>query len=576
MNKIIFYFALLLLSALLINSAFLLDSDKAIQSFLRISDSSKIVSPDIHPEYYYGKSNFNIVLPFVTSYSFTNSVFPNINISRDSFPQNEPSVKISRKNPNIVLAAWRDFRTGVSPPLRRIGYSRSTDGGTTWDNSRLLPPYNSFYQLASDRAVCVDTSGNFYVSTISLNIARTNLTVIVYKSTNQGLTFDNAFSVSPHTDSGYFYDDKDYIACDLVPGSPYRNNLYVAWASGDSGHVISRSTNGGINWSNRVILPWGGIGILPIVGAEGEVYVTWIGFGSGAIGIYVTKSTNGGLNFSSPVLIDTVQFGSYLARLPSMAADISDGPRNGYVYAVWSNRALTEQDEDIFFSASSDRGINWSPRKRVNNDSLYNGKKQYWPWISVNELGNIFIIFYDTRNTPSLQIIEAYLAYSTNGGQTFINEVISTQQSPTNFPNSEIRFGDYIGIDVWGGRIVPVWTDERAGGFNQEIYTALIVDTLIGIKPIAGEIPAEFRLYQNYPNPFNPGTKIKFEIPERCAVNLKIYDVLGREVETLVSESLKPGTYEIKWNGSRYSSGIYFYSLKTEVFAETKKMILVK
>jgi hypothetical protein len=450
MKKIFFYFAPFLFASLIINSAFLSESGKTGQPFLRIGDSLKIVSPDIHPEYYYGNSNTNI--PFINSYKFTNSVFPNINISRDSFPQNEPSVKISRKNPNIVLAAWRDFRTGISPPLRRIGYSRSTDGGTTWDNSRLLPPYNSFYQLASDPAVCVDTAGNFYISTISLDIPRTNWTVIVYKSTNQGLTFDNAYCVAPHTDSGYFYDDKEYIACDLVPGSPFRNNIYVAWASGDSGNVIARSTNGGVNWSNRVMLPYGGIGILPVVGADGEVYVSWIGFGNSSYGYYVIKSTNGGLNFSSLKLVDTLQNGGSVVRLPSMAADISRGLRNGYIYAVWSNRTLTDEDEDIFFSASSDRGLNWTLRKRVNNDTLNNGKKQYWPWISVNEIGNIFIIFYDTRNTPNLQTIEAYLAYSSNGGQTFINEVLSSQQSPTYYPNPEIRFGDYIGIDSRTGR----------------------------------------------------------------------------------------------------------------------------
>ncbi len=89
-------------------------------------------------------------------------------------------------------------------------------------------------------------------------------------------------------------------------------------------------------------------------------------------------------------------------------------------------------------------------------------------------LGEIVILFYDSRNTSSNDIIEAYIARSTDGGATFTNELLSTQPSTTNIPNSDVRFGDYINIDFVGGNIVPVWTDERAGGFDMDIYTGLI------------------------------------------------------------------------------------------------------
>jgi hypothetical protein len=565
------------------SSAFIQKQDGVVQSSSNVtafSDSSSLKSHDIHPELFYDESFLNrYKLPFTASFKLTNSVYPNINISRDTFPQNEPSVKISRKNLNIVVAAWRDFRTGVDPAIRRIGYSRSTDGGITWDNSRLLPAHDPMHPRASDPAVCTDTAGNFYISTISLNNSNWDGIPVVYKSTNQGVSFDQSFNIAPHTDTSLF-DDKEYITCDLVPGSPYSNNIYVAWAGYDS-LTVCRSTNGGMNWSDRIHLSYlrGGTGLVPAVGADGEVYIIWMGgstsVGSGP-GIYFNKSTNGGLNFSFAEIIDTISHIS-LQRLPSMAVDISNGPRRGFVYAVWSNDVPPNStDEDIFFKFSSDLGSTWSARKRVNDDPPGNGKWQYWPWISVNELGNIFIIYFDTRNTSSSQIVEAYLAYSTNGGETFVNEVLSTQQFSTNGPNFNVRFGDYIGIDSWGGKTVPVWTDQRAGEYNQEIYTAVIVDSLIGIKPAASSVPDEFKLYQNYPNPFNPSTTIKFEIPKQENVILKVFDILGREVQTMLNEQLKAGTYEVKWDAGSYSSGIYFYKLEVPGFTETRKMIFIK
>jgi hypothetical protein len=89
-------------------------------------------------------------------------------------------------------------------------------------------------------------------------------------------------------------------------------------------------------------------------------------------------------------------------------------------------------------------------------------------------------------------------------------------------------------------------------------------------------IPNKNNLSQNYPNPFNPSTKIKFDIPKGSLVKLKIYDILGREVATLVNEKLNPGTYEYEWNGINLSSGVYFYKLEAENFIQTKRMVLIK
>jgi flagellar hook assembly protein FlgD len=86
-------------------------------------------------------------------------------------------------------------------------------------------------------------------------------------------------------------------------------------------------------------------------------------------------------------------------------------------------------------------------------------------------------------------------------------------------------------------------------------------------------------LSQNYPNPFNPVTRIDFVIPfveTRLMASLRIYDILGREVTTLVNGQLKPGTYEIEWDATNYPSGVYYYTLTTGDYKETRKMILLR
>ena len=88
--------------------------------------------------------------------------------------------------------------------------------------------------------------------------------------------------------------------------------------------------------------------------------------------------------------------------------------------------------------------------------------------------------------------------------------------------------------------------------------------------------PLAYRLEQNYPNPFNPSTTIKFVIPKSSFVNLAVYDVLGKEVATLVNEEKPAGSYKVTWNADRLSSGVYFFQLKASSYVETKKMILLR
>jgi len=98
------------------------------------------------------------------------------------------------------------------------------------------------------------------------------------------------------------------------------------------------------------------------------------------------------------------------------------------------------------------------------------------------------------------------------------------------------------------------------------------------VTSVKGDITTitDYRLEQNYPNPFNPITTIKFSIPELQFVSLKVFDMLGTEIATLANGEKSPGIYEVKFDGSSFTSGIYFYRLQAGIYADTKKLILVK
>lgn len=98
----------------------------------------------------------------------------------------------------------------------------------------------------------------------------------------------------------------------------------------------------------------------------------------------------------------------------------------------------------------------------------------------------------------------------------------------------------------------------------------------VGINNISTEIPKSFMLYQNYPNPFNPVTVIRYSLIGNRFVSLIVFDALGKEITTLVNDKQNTGSYEIEFEGTGLSSGVYFYKLSTNNYFETKKMFLLK
>ncbi len=149
----------------------------------------------------------------------------------------------------------------------------------------------------------------------------------------------------------------------------------------------------------------------------------------------------------------------------------------------------------------------------------------------------------------------------------------------TSPPNGRMNPGDTS--------VVQIAQFMRRGSNNLSSVTGLnyIADAVyklcqngfvIGINPLSNEVPNKFNLYQIYPNPFNPETKIIFDLPKSGNVTLKIYDVLGREVTTLINEKLNAGIYSVDWDASNFPSGVYFCKIESENLAKTIKMLMIK
>lgn len=111
---------------------------------------------------------------------------------------------------------------------------------------------------------------------------------------------------------------------------------------------------------------------------------------------------------------------------------------------------------------------------------------------------------------------------------------------------------------------------------NNKGFNVLGRESVSGVVSENAIIPDKYVLYQSYPNPFNPSTTIKYSIPQSDIVSLKVYDILGREVATLVNDYKTVGTYAVEFNASRFASGVYFYQIQSGNFIQTKKMILLK
>jgi hypothetical protein len=315
-------------------------------------------------------------------------------------------------------------------------------------------------------------------------------------------------------------------------------------------------------------------GAVPAVGPNGEIYVSW----AGPLGLVFTKSTDGGLSWPGGNLVvgdipggwDFGVPGIYRANgLPVTCCDLSNGPYRGTIYINWSDQRNGEDDTDVWIIKSTNGGNTWSAPKRVNNDPA--GRQQFFTWMTIDQVtGYIYTVFYDRRNYSD-NLTDVYMAVSKDGGDTFINVRVS--ETPFN-PNPAIFFGDYTNIAAHNNIVRPIWT--RLDGGSLSVLTALADSIFVGINP-KRESPPFMSLDQNYPNPVKDKTVIAFKVHAPTLVSLKIFDIWGHEVATLVSDQvLSAGKYIKQFNRKDYSlqPGLYFYSLVSREVILKRKMVI--
>ena len=186
---------------------------------------------------------------------------------------------------------------------------------------------------------------------------------------------------------------------------------------------------------------------------------------------------------------------------------------------------------------------------------------------------------------------------TTNGGTNWISQYSGTNERLYGVSFTDVNTGTAVGIN---GTILRTtnggtnWILQTSGTINHlkgVSFTDANNGTAVGqngtilrttkggvfVNQISSKIPERISLYQNYPNPFNPTTKIRFGLKQSSNTKLIIYNILGKEITTLVNEKLNAGSYEVDWDGSNYPSGVYFYRLSADGnVVDTRKMMLIK
>ena len=470
----------------------------------------------------------------------------------------------------------------------------SSDEGKTWTQKNL----SSIFGVWGDPCVLYDALGNLYFAHLSYPMTDGYWIdrIVVQKSTDNGLTWSDGIGIGYTVPKNQ---DKEWMAVDLS-SDLYKNNLYISWTEFDSYGstnpqdssriLFSHSTDQGDSWSEPIkVSDVSGNcidddstdeGAVPTVGPNGEIYLSW----ANASGIVFDKSTDGGVTFGKDVFVTSQPGGwafdipgvSRCNGLPITACDTSHSKFRGNIYINWSDQRDGISNTDVFIIKSTDGGKSWGNVVKINDDKTE--RHQFFTWMTIDQTnGNIYVVFYDRRNTTGTET-DVYVARSKDGGDTFENFKVS-ESSFT--PTDNVFFGDYTNIAAYKNKIYPIWM--RLDGSNLSIWTTRITDSTITEAP-ENKIPIKgFSLFQNYPNPFNPSTTISWQSSKYSWQTLKVYDVLGNEVATLVNEYRQAGIQEVEFNTnvgtnnySQLPSGVYFYQLQIGNYIRTKKMMLLK
>jgi hypothetical protein len=510
------------------------------------------------------------IIPFLflqLSVHFVLAQYTNIQIDANDNPT-EPSIAINPKNTSQLVAGSN---------IDNIYYS--ANGGISWTNFIL----NSSYGVWGDPCILADTMNNFYFTHLSNTNTPTGWIdrIVTQKSSDAGATWNNGTYTGLN---GSKDQDKSWTVFDRSALSAFKGNIYVTWTEFDdygsfdldmrSRIMFSKSEDLTETWSAPIAISefegdcidsdHTAEGAVPCVGPNGQVYVVW----SLNDTLYFDKSFDGGETWLDNDLIVATQPGGWdytiaghdrCNGLPIAQCDCSGGVNNGTIYINWSDQRNGTSDTDVWISKSTDGGTTWSPEVRVNDDAP--GSQNYLSWMTIDQsTGFIYVLFYDRRNYNDNNT-DVYMAYSTDGGETFTNVLIS--ETPFTPLDTEF-FGDYLNITAHNGAVRPIWA--RMDNANTSIWTA-IVDFPIGI-----EAPNHFQTQlKNYPNPFQQNTTVSFNTAVSQSLSMSIYDVFGKRIMNVFDKKqFNSGAHSMELNlsGQGFANGIYIVKLDNGAHAE--------
>ena len=533
------------------------------------------------------KKIFGIVI-FSTAilWSQTKLNFPKFRIYPSSITQTEPVLTVNPLNDAILFASAVTLNIGRG--FTSEGVYVSTDAGNNWIGTDTCKG-DLIFNHGGDPGIVISESGRFIISHIGSIFTGT----YTHYSDNLGLNWSDAYTVTDHQTG-----DKGTIALDYSNQSGFKGRIYLAWVDlqvNPASVFTSFSIDEGQSWSDPQIVnpnpPQRCVGGSIATGNNGTVYTCWSGITSASPFIEdfasIAISNDGGVSWNvQQNIFDMNGISGTLPTkgnikvngLPQVVVDNSGGTRDGWLYIVTTEKNISPagSDPDIILHRSTDSGQTWSEGIRVNQDQLNNGKIQYFPAVQVDNQGGIDILFHDDRNTTS-DSTDVFLARSFDGGNTWNEFSLNNSRfKPKPIVGGASSYqGDHISLLAVGNKLYALWMADYSGIY--QVWASIFDMHVLATEKLIDGVINEFNLFQNYPNPFNPSTTIFFSIPKASKVTLKVYDVLGKEVATLVNEILQVGNHKTEFSStSNLTSGVYFYSLTSGDFIETKKLVLLK
>lgn len=439
-----------------------------------------------------------------------------------------------------IHIAWSDKRIGDD---YEIFYKRSTDNGASWTaDTRLTnsPGYSANPTIA--------VSGQL-IHIVWQELRDGNWEMYYKRSSDGGISWGsdvrltNEPAESKHPSMIVSGQTVHVVWDDMRDRTNNLNNIEIYY---------KRSTDGGISWEPDARLTNDtNYSTEPSISLSGQtVHIVWTDNRGSGPRIFYKYSSNDGASWGNEVMLSTGTLGSYQPSVSAAGQNIA---------VAWNDLRDLNGYFEIYSKSSTDGGSTWSADTRLTNAPLVSA----FPSVAVSGQ-NVHIAWRDDRFGNG----EIFYKLSTDAGINWGPDLRLTD-SP--------GLSEGASVSLSGSNVFVAWYDSRNGNF--EIYFKKNpTGNITGITHVHSEVPDVYKLKQNYPNPFNPSTKIQFSIPKQSSIMLKVYDVRGRVISSLIDNLyMNTGTYEYYFESNNLASGIYYYSLYSGgTLIDTKKMVLLK